>query len=140
MWTLEENMNNTLTQVLLIEDNPADVLLLREALERDPRSTFAVKNVEHLKTAIHRLKQEHFDVILLDLNLPDGQGLDAFIKIHQEAPATPVVILSGLMNEEIAFQAIHLGAQDYLVKGQGAWEVAARTIPVSYTHLRAHET
>src|SRR6185436_20527626 len=85
----------------------------------------------------HRIKHEHFDIILLDLNLPDGQGLDAFIKIHQEAPNTPIVILSGLMDEEIAFQAIHLGAQDYLVKGHEAWEVAARTLRYAIERQRS---
>ncbi len=130
-------MDTTLTQVLLIEDNPADALLLSEALEQDTRSAFEITNADHLKTALQLLTKKHFDVILLDLSLPDSQGLDTFIKFRKESPNIPVVILSGLMNEEIAFQAIHLGAQDYLVKGQEVWEIAARTIRYAIERQRA---
>ena len=121
-------MEKTLTQVLLIEDNPADVLLLREALEQDPLASFQVTTAERLKAGVELLQENDFDVILLDLGLPDSQGLDTFIKLHKESPKTPVVILSGLMDEELAFRAIQFGAQDYLVKRQEAWNTAARTV------------
>src|SRR5258706_3520927 len=121
-------MEKTPTQVLLIEDNPVDILLLRESLEQDALTSFEVHIADRLKTGIELLQENDFDVILLDLGLPDSQGFDTFIKLHNEFPETPTVILSGLMDEELAFQAIQFGAQDYLVKRQEAWNTAARTI------------
>jgi PAS domain S-box-containing protein len=130
-------MEKILTQILLIEDNDADILLLREALEQDALVSFRVTTADRLKAGIKFLQEIDFDVILLDLGLPDSQGLDTFIKLHKESPDIPIVILSGLTDEDLALQAIQFGAQDYLVKRQETWETAARTIRYAMERQRS---
>ena len=121
-------MDKTQIKILLIEDNPVDVILLREALNKDAFSSFEINNTERLKAAITLLKKESFDIILLDLGLPDSQGLDTFTSIHQVVPEAPKVIFSGLSDETFALQAVSLGAQDYLIKGAAGFSAAARAI------------
>ncbi len=130
-------MEKILTQILLIEDNYADILLLREALEQDALVSFRVTTTDRLKTGLKFLQENDFDAILLDLGLPDSQGLDTFIRLHKESPDIPIVILSGLTDEDLALQAIQFGAQDYLVKRQEAWETAARTIRYAMERQRS---
>lgn len=121
-------MNTPLIQVLLIEDNPADALLLREAVREDALSSFDFTIAESLKLGLEFMRQNQFDVILLDLGLPDGQGLESFEKLHGAFPDKPIVVLSGLTDERIALEAVQSGAQDYLVKGPTGWEIASRAI------------
>jgi PAS domain S-box-containing protein len=121
-------MGKTQIQVLLVEDNPADVIFLREALKKDPLTTFELTAVERLSTALDSLHRAHFEVILLDLGLPDSLGLETFAQIHRQAPEVPVVVFSGNSDEQAAIEAVRAGAQDYLVKGQAAYNIAARTI------------
>jgi len=115
-------------RTLLIEDNPVDVLLLREALGQDALNSFDLTAVERLHSAIETLQKNEFDVILLDLGLPDSQGFEAFTRIHQLVPEIPKVILSGLTDEALALRAVHMGAQDYIVKGTAGFSAAARAI------------
>jgi two-component system, cell cycle sensor histidine kinase and response regulator CckA len=111
-------MNNQTIKILLVEDNPGDVLLLQETLSEISLVTFVLVNVERLSEALKQLQTEVFDVILLDLVLPDSQGLDSFAKIYQQVPLTPIVVLTGLSDETTAMKAMQAGAQDYLVKGR----------------------
>ncbi len=121
-------MPKELIKVLLVEDNPADVLLLQEALAGDLFATFQITNVERLSLGLKRLQEQHFDAILLDIGLPDSQGLTTFEQVHRQALDIPVVVMSGLVDEQIAFQAVQAGAQDYLVKGSSGRDSVARTI------------
>jgi two-component system, cell cycle sensor histidine kinase and response regulator CckA len=105
-------------KILLVEDNPGDVLLLQETLSEITFVDLELVNVERMKIALSRLQSEEFDVILLDLVLPDSNGLDTFIQIHQQAPLIPIVVLTGITDETLAIRAMQAGAQDYLVKGQ----------------------
>ncbi|MEW6403553.1 MAG: GGDEF domain-containing response regulator [Chloroflexota bacterium] len=132
-----ENGNNI--QVLLIEDNPTDALLLREAVREDALSSFEFTLAETLESAADLLRQQQFDAILLDLGLPDGQGLDSFTTIHGEFPDRPIVVLSGLADQRLALEAVQSGAQDYLVKGPAGWEVAARAIRYAIERKRMQE-
>jgi two-component system, cell cycle sensor histidine kinase and response regulator CckA len=103
--------------VLLVEDNPADARLVREMLQDvSPRPilTHAVR----LHEALQYLRTDRFSAVLLDLTLPDSEGLDTFARAHAEAPYAPIVVLTGLADEAIAAKAVRDGAQDYLVKGQ----------------------
>jgi signal transduction histidine kinase len=101
--------------VLLIEDNPGDVRLIRELL-RDARvSSFRLDVAETLAEGIEKLAAA--DVALLDLTLPDSQGLETFSRTREAAPKLPIVVLSGLNDELVALEAVQTGAQDYLVKG-----------------------
>jgi PAS domain S-box-containing protein len=121
-------MPKTQIQVLLIEDTPTDVIFLREALAQDTLISFELTTVERLQTALEILQKTAFDIILLDLGLPDSQGLETFTRIHVLTPAIPKVILSGLTDEVFAVQAVHAGAQDYLVKGTAGFASVARAI------------
>lgn len=111
-------MNGKPTRILLVEDNPGDARLLREALGdvRDTQIEFS--HVGRLDEALGRLREEQFNVILLDLSLPDSQGIETVVRVQGQAPAVPIVILTGLNDEEMAIKAVRAGAQDYLVKGQ----------------------
>jgi two-component system, cell cycle sensor histidine kinase and response regulator CckA len=105
-------------KILLIEDNPGDVLLLQETLSEITFVELELVHVDRLKSALKKLSSEDFDVILLDLVLPDSNGLDTFIQIQEQTPATPIVVLTGMADETLAISAMKAGAQDYLVKGQ----------------------
>lgn len=105
---------------LLVEDNPGDARLIREML-RDVGTQGAsvdLRLADRLASGLELLGDGTTDVVLLDLSLPDSSGLDTFEAVHAAAPATPVVVLSGLDDEATAVRAVQHGAQDYLVKGQ----------------------
>ena len=104
-------------RVLLVEDCPTDVVLVRAALGAVAGAEFKVDSADHLGAAIERVNAVPVDVLLLDLGLPDAQGLDTFVRAHAALPDVPIVVLSGLGDEEIALQAVQQGAQDYLLKG-----------------------
>ncbi|GAC1315429.1 MAG: hypothetical protein NVSMB2_06990 [Chloroflexota bacterium] len=106
-------------RALLVEDNPGDARLIRETL-RDLGGDAARVDLtfaDRLDVALQKLGDHVFDAILLDLSLPDSQGLETFSRVHATAPEIPVLVLSGLDDEAIAMRAVHGGAQDYLVKG-----------------------
>jgi signal transduction histidine kinase len=111
---------STLIRALLIEDNPGDARLIREML-RDARgfaSQVEVSVAQRLGEGLERIRESGADLVLLDLSLPDSTGLETFDAVHAAAPSTPVVVLSGLADEDVAITAVNHGAQDYLVKGQ----------------------
>ncbi len=105
-------------RTLLIEDNPADALVLREALADVPEAGFELEWVDGLAKGLHRLNAGHVDLLLLDLHLPESRGLATFATAHDCAPGVPVIVLTGLDDRELALKAVRDGAQDYLVKGQ----------------------
>ncbi|MFZ3175197.1 MAG: EAL domain-containing protein [Thiobacillus sp.] len=107
------------TTVLLIEDEPADAKLIQDALAGTGTgdSVFHVEWVTRLSDALKRLGNEKFEVVLLDLSLPDGKGLEVFDQVFQAAPDALVLVLSGLTDEETAREAMARGAHDYFSKG-----------------------
>lgn len=104
--------------VLLVEDSPTDALLLREALAGEDSVQFRTAHVERLAEALKYLQEQQFDLILLDLGLPDSQGLDTFSRVHDHAPQVPIVVLTGLDDDTLALRAVQEGAQDFLTKGR----------------------
>jgi two-component system cell cycle sensor histidine kinase/response regulator CckA len=104
--------------LLVVEDNPGDARLLRDMIEQGEVPHSQMIQVESMAEAERHLAEHHVDVILLDLGLPDAQGLNAVERAHAAAPHVPLVILTGLDDENIATQALQIGAQDYLLKGQ----------------------
>lgn len=102
--------------VLLIEDNSGDALLIRKMLKEVEGTLFKVVHVNRLKQGLNQLSNEDFDVILLDLGLPDSQGIETFNKIKECASTLPIIILTGLSDKDFAINAMGKGAQDYLVK------------------------
>ena len=121
-------MNDNYIQILLIEDDDGDVLLLREMLTEDVPSQFQLTQVERLALGIEQTKTNSYDVVLLDLSLPDAWGLDTFTQLHAQATNLPIIVLSGLNDESLASEAVQTGAQDYLVKGQFNYYVLTRAI------------
>jgi response regulator RpfG family c-di-GMP phosphodiesterase len=125
-------------KVLLIEDNPDDVILLRHYLARLPLALAEVETCRLLADALKRLgaKNAKIDVILMDLGLPDSQGLDTFFKVDQQAPQTPIVVLSELDDERLGVQAVREGARDYLIKGQVNGNLLWRSLHYSVARRR----
>ena len=108
----------TIKSVLLVEDNPGDARLLREMLnDYDPQG-FKLTHVMCMMDAQNHLSKHAVDLILLDLGLPDAEGLEAIRRTRIAAPRTPLVVLTGLDDETVAALALQKGAQDYLIKGQ----------------------
>ena len=101
----------------LVEDNPGDARLIQEMLREPPVAPFRVDWASRLDEALARLERESFDVLLLDLGLPDSQGLATFQDVYARSPKIPIIICSGAADEELAVEAVAHGAQDYLVKG-----------------------
>ena len=104
--------------VLLIEDNPGDARLLREMLQEEGLYSSELLHADSMGRAEKILAEHAVDIILLDLGLPDAQGLEAVRRAHAVAPRVPLVVLTGLDDEVLAAQALQEGAQDYLIKGQ----------------------
>lgn len=113
-------------RVLIVEDNPADVDFIRETLPETGPVSFRIESVPRLSEALARLKNEGIDLVLLDLGLPDSQGLETFRRLREAAPHFPVIILTGNDDQEMAVAAVKEGAQDYLVKGQVGGNLLAR--------------
>jgi len=105
-------------KILLIEDNPGDAYLVEEHLEEFANFSYEFKNVGTLNEAFSVLNKQPFDVILLDLELPDSYGINTFLSIHYINPIIPIIILTGLNDETIESYAVKKGAYDFLVKGQ----------------------
>ncbi len=105
-------------KVLLFEDNPGDVLLIKEMFKEEAASRFELASVARLADGIKCLSEQGFDAVLLDLNLPDSIGIDTARSLKQNAPNLPIVILTALADESVALEALRIGMEDYLVKGQ----------------------
>jgi len=103
---------------LVVEDNPGDARLLELALDGSHPARFELHVTDRIEAALRELTFRPFDVVLLDLSLPDSQGLDTVRRIHEGAPQLPIVVTTGLDDEMLGMQAVKAGAQDYLVKGQ----------------------
>jgi signal transduction histidine kinase len=103
--------------ILLVEDNPGDVRLMRGHLEELGPERFDVTHVDRLDAGCACLIDGRFDVVLLDLSLPDCQGIDTLVRMHAAAKGVPVVVLTSIEDERLGVQLIQSGAQDYLVKG-----------------------
>lgn len=121
-------MFNKIIKTLLVEDNPGDARLVKEALIDAQDAQFELVHFDRLKPALEELKKKTFDIILLDLSLPDETGLKTLYRAHTEAPNVPIVVLTGLSDHELALKALQEGAQDYLVKGQVESDLLSRSI------------
>src|SRR6266566_478840 len=116
------------TKILLVEDNPGDVRLVKETLAGQYIANFDVVSAASVGEALIRLSGEPFDVVLLDLSLPDAQGLETLGRVQSRAPATPIVVMTGLSDESMAMRAVNEGAQDYLLKGEVDGNALARRL------------
>src|SRR5260370_8475285 len=99
-------MNVEGIRALLVEDNPGDARLFLELVRETGAGYLKLEHVDRLDAALSRLSSEHFDVVLLDLSLPDEQGLNTLLRTHAHAPKVPIVILTGLDAEALALHAL----------------------------------
>jgi diguanylate cyclase (GGDEF)-like protein len=111
-------MGNEQIRVLLIEDQLVHARLMEEIFRLVGSDDFRLLHSETLARGIHRLQNEHVDIVLLDLNLPDSRGYDTFKQIQELFLNIPVILMTATNDEKIALRAIQDGAQDYLVKGE----------------------
>ncbi len=131
--------DSAVLKVLLVEDNPGDARLVEILLAEVEFASLRITHAERLGEAIEHLKETVFDVVLLDLSLPDASGLETVDRTREAAPRTPIVVFSGRDDEEAALQALQSGAQDYLVKGRGDGDLVARAIRYAIERKRTEE-
>lgn len=131
-------MTSASTRVLLVEDNAADARLLRELLGEIPKQPFDVTTASTLKQALAELTAH--DVVLLDLSLPDAHGVETITRVVEVHGAPPVIVLTGNTDDEVALQAVSLGADDYLLKSEVSPSLVARTILYALERRRGIET
>jgi signal transduction histidine kinase len=124
-------------RVLLVEDNPADARLLGELLGEVPGHDFQLRHFQERRPA--RAHRGEADVVLLDLSLPDAHGLETLERLLRDGTDVPVVVLTGLADEELARRALIAGAQDYLNKGEISPALLARTIFYAIERKRAEQ-
>ena len=105
-------------KVLIVEDNPTYIHLLNEILTQANEPGFELTQAKLLSEALKTLKGKEFEVILLDLFLPDSKGFETFAQIQGEAPQAAILVFTGVNDESLTFKAVQEGAQDYLVKGE----------------------
>ncbi len=126
-------------QVLLVEDDEDDYIITRDLLTGEDSHNFRVVWAKDLADGLEKLASAAFDVVLLDLSLPDSQGLDTFSAIGEANPRVPVVLLTGLSDESLGVKAVQEGAQDYLVKGDLDGHLLARAIRYAIERKKTKE-
>lgn len=129
-------MGQKVVTALLVEDNEGDAFLLKQKLADNQAIKFNLTHVERLIQAIQCLQQETFDLVLLDLNLPDSHGLETFLTLEKIVPHVPIILLTGMNDESLALKAVRAGAQDYLIKEKATPKVLIRS--VNYAIERMH--
>ena len=132
-------MNAHPIRILLVEDNPGDVRLIKEYLSEVKGAPFEIEVAEKLSDSLNVLSDRKFDLILLDLSLPDSGGIETLYKIKAAGSKIAIIILTGLHDEEAAVEALRKGAQDYLVKDQINSDLLSRAIRYAIERKQAEE-
>jgi signal transduction histidine kinase len=127
-------MKEKALEVLLVEDNAGDARLVREMFSKERPDSFKLTHIMRMSEAVTYLKNGGVDIVLLDMGLPDGHGLDTVRRTLAAAPGVPVIVLTGLDDEALAAAAMKEGAQDYLIKGQ----IENRALPRALRHAIEH--
>src|SRR5690348_9894460 len=126
-------------RVLLVEDSPVDARLIRERLGEAGAGRFALTHVDRLASALEKLASEPSEVVVLDLSLPDSRGIATFQRLHAASPGVPVVVLTGLLDEELACRAVADGASDYLLKQDVSSGLLTRALRYAIERQRSIE-
>jgi signal transduction histidine kinase len=129
----------TMLRIGLVEDNPGDARLIQEMLREPPITQFRLTLSTRVDQLLESLDRDPIEVLLLDLGLPDSQGMDTFHRINDRAPGLPIVIFSGADDEQLASEAVSCGAQDYLVKGRINSFLLKRAIRYAMERKRTEE-
>lgn len=125
--------------LLLVEDNPADALFFQGMLDDQYPGQYTTATIGTLCEAKAISARQRFDAVLLDLSLPDAQGLETIGRLVKAAPGLPIVVLTGLADEDIAMEAVRCGADDYLLKGQIDARTVRRVIHYAVDRKQAEE-
>ena len=125
--------------VLLVEDNPGDVRLIREMLAEEPEAPFRLSSVDRLSRGLEFLTLNETALVLLDLSLPDSHGMETFSRMYAHSPKTPIIVLTGNDDHALALSAVKRGAQDYLVKGKIDRELLQRAMQYAVERKRYQE-
>ena len=126
-----------LINIFLLEDNPGDRRLIQEALKEGGANRFNLDWADRLSSGLEKLSAQRPDAIILDLSLPDSRGLETFARVYAQTPDVPIVVLTGLKDEELALQAVRTGAQDYLVKNEAVGGTLVRALLYGIERHRA---
>lgn len=133
------NQKNKVYRVLVVEDNPGDYVLLLNYLQKSQLPVERIFHAETMAGVPALLKDNYFDIVLLDLSLPDSTGVDSVITLDRLMPKTPIIVFSGLSTVEIAVESISLGVQDYLIKGEFDEKLLAKCIQYSIERKKVTE-
>jgi len=132
-------MKNSRIEVLLIEEDLAEADLMREMLAEERRWEFSVEHARHLTKGLDLLRSRSFDVVLVDLWLPDSQGLETVVALRNQEKEAPVIVLTPFENEELALKTLEMGVQDYLFKSEITTSMLKRSIRYAIQRRRAVE-
>ena len=123
--------------ILLVEDNPGDARLTRELLAEVDSFEFDLAHAECMADGAKALAERRFDVVLLDLSLPDSHGVEGIGTLQRIVPTTPIVVLTGRSDDGVAIDVLKAGAEDYLIKGMGDGQLMVRAIRYSIERARS---
>ena len=132
-------METPKVRVLLVEDSPSDARLIQYELSQAEGHALDLTAVDTLAAALAKLNEQHFDVALVDLGLPDSAGFSTFARIQAECPQLPIVVLTGVQDEAAGSDAIRRGVQDYLIKGRADSRSLVRALRYAIERKRAEE-
>ncbi|WKZ20362.1 MAG: PAS domain-containing protein [Candidatus Jettenia sp. CY-1] len=132
-------MNKKRIRVLLIDDNLDEVRLIQEILKEDDTVKFELEHASQFLLGLEYLKEKRFDVLLLNLNLPDNGGLHILSQVRTQSPKLPIVVLTGFIDEVIGTKVVQEGAQDYLIKEEVNYKLLVRSIRYAIERKRFEE-
>jgi len=130
-------MNATPVTVLIIDDDPVQVQAISNLFAAANGHPFELDSAGSLSEGEARLASGRFEIVLLDLGLPDSCGMETFTKLHRRFPGLPVVVFTSLEDEGVGLELVHDGAQDYLIKGQVSSLLLSRTVRYAIERKRA---
>ena len=122
---------NSKINILLVEDNPADIKLLKVYLKDIYGDDVIFSTALSLNEAINKVERNKFDVVMLDLTLPDSSGTETLTKLHHCIPETPIIVLTGMENTNIGINVVKMGAQDFLEKDEVSEKSLKKSISYS---------
>lgn len=133
-------MNTNPLKILLIEDEIAYADWIEAILDDEELPPIEIKHVKRLQEALNCLSTDNFDAILLDLSLPDSQGMSSIIQVRQKTPNLPIIVLTLLDDQNLALKAVRQGVQDYLIKGNFKGDLLVRSIRYAIERKRTEVT
>ena len=132
-------MDDTTLSILIIEDNRLQVEIICKTLREAPGRRFTLHVADKLREGLDLIAREPIDAVLLDLNLPDSEGVETLRAVMEESPGLPVVVLTAMDDEETAVDAVKHGAQDYLYKGKADQDLLIRSLRYAIERKQANE-